>query len=53
MYVAIVHNLKLILPRWNSFIDVCTTNEIKSGDRLTVIPKPGLSSPSAKVYENA
>ena len=27
--------------RWNCFIDVCSVDEIKSNDRLTIVLKPG------------
>ena len=27
---------------WNCFVDVIAMEEIKDGDRLVVIPKPGL-----------
>lgn len=41
-----VYLLQKWSPQWDCYVDIRNTNEIRDGDRLTVVPKP---KPPSKV----
>ena len=45
-----IYILQRWLKKWQAFLDVSNESEIVDGDKLTVIPKPGLSPVSKHVF---